>query len=104
MSQSNVDGRVTQYLVNAQGQRVAKSNDAGTNRYHYMGQNQLLSELTGNVWTNYLWFEGELVGLARNGQVNYVHTDHLGRPEFVTNASRQTVWKACNYAYGRSVT
>ncbi|MBD8637644.1 RHS repeat protein [Stenotrophomonas sp. CFBP 13725] len=103
MASSNVDGRTTQYLVNAQGQRVAKSNDAGTSRYFYAGQNQLLSELTGDTWTNYLWFGGELVGMLRNGQVNYIHTDHLGRPEFATNGSQQTVWKAYNYAYGRSV-
>jgi RHS repeat-associated protein len=62
-----------------------------------------MSELTDSTWTNYLWFDGELVGLARNGQLNVVHTDHLGRPDFVTNAGRQTVWKAYNYAYGRSL-
>jgi len=103
MESSNVNGRVTQYVLNAQGQRVGKSNDAGTSRYYYAGQNQLMSELTNGTWTNYLWFGGELVGLARNGQVSYVHTDHLGRPELATNGNQQVVWKAYNYAYGRSV-
>ncbi len=102
MRQSNINGLVTDYVINAQGQRVAKSN-ASTSRYYYAGQNQLMSELTDSTWTNYLWFDGELVGLARSGQLNFVHTDHLGRPDFVTNAGRQTVWKAYNYAYGRSV-
>lgn len=102
MSQANVNGTVTNYMLNAQGQRVAKLN-ASTSRYYYAGQNQLTSELTDGTWTNYLWFGGELVGLDRGGQVNFVHTDHLGRPEFATNASQQTVWKAYNYAYGRSV-
>lgn len=102
MSQANVNGAVTNYMLNAQGQRVAKLN-ASTSRYYYAGQNQLTSELTDGTWTNYLWFGGELVGLDRGGQVNFVHTDHLGRPEFATNARQQTVWKAYNYAYGRSV-
>jgi RHS repeat-associated protein len=102
MTQANVNGAVTNYMLNAQGQRVAKLN-ASTSRYYYAGQNQLTSELTDGTWTNYLWFGGELVGLDRGGQVNFVHTDHLGRPEFATNASQQTVWKAYNYAYGRSV-
>ncbi len=102
MSQANVNGAATNYMLNAQGQRVAKLN-ASTSRYYYAGQNQLTSELTDGTWTNYLWFGGELVGLDRGGRVNFVHTDHLGRPEFATNASQQTVWKAYNYAYGRSV-
>lgn len=102
MSQSNVNGLVTDYVLNAQGQRVAKIN-SGISRYFYAGQNQLLSELTNSKWTNYLWFGGELVGLARDGQINFVHGDHLGRPELVTNGGQQTVWRAYNYAYGRIV-
>jgi len=102
MSQSNVNGLVTNYVLNAQGQRVAKVNSS-ISRFFYAGQNQLLSELTNSKWTNYLWLGDELVGLARDGQINFVHGDHLGRPEFVTNGGQQTVWRAYNYAYGRSV-
>lgn len=103
MSRSNIGGAATDYVLNAQGQRVAKINQNTNSRYFYAGQNQLMTELNNGVWTNYFWFEGELVGLARSGQHNYVHTDHLGRPEFVTSPSQQTVWKAYNYAYGHSV-
>ncbi|HEC0920960.1 TPA: hypothetical protein R1S30_005076, partial [Escherichia coli] len=103
MIQSNVGGQRTDYLLNAQGQRVGKSSASSTSRYFYAGQNQLLAEQTGNTWTNYLWFGGELVGIDRNGSVNFVHNDHLGRPEYATNTSQQVVWKAYNYAYGRSV-
>ena len=103
MASSNANGVSTYYIVNTQGQRVGKFSGASASRYVYAGQNQLLAELNNGVWTNYLWFGGELVGLARDGSVNYVHTDHLGRPEFATNADRHTVWKALNSAYGRSV-
>lgn len=103
MIQSNVGGQRTDYLLNAQGQRVGKSSASSTSRYFYAGQNQLLAEQTGNTWTNYLWFGGELVGIDRKGSVNFVHNDHLGRPEYATNKAQQVVWKAYNYAYGRSV-
>lgn len=103
MSRANIAGQVTDYLINAQGQRVAKATAAATSRYFYIGQNQMLAELTNSTWTNYLWFNGELVGLSRNGQLNFVHTDHLGRPDFVSSPQQATVWKAYNYAYGRSV-
>jgi len=103
MVQSNVGGLRTDYLINAQGQRVGKSGANSTSRYFYAGQNQLLSEQTGTTWTNYLWFGNELVGIDRNGAVSYIHNDHLGRPEYATNKAQQVVWKAYNYAYGRSV-
>ena len=83
---------------------MAQSNDAGTSRYFYAGQIQLRSELTGDTWTNYLWLGSELMGVLRSEQVSYLHSEHLGRPEFATNGSQQLVWKAYNYAYGRTVT
>jgi RHS repeat-associated protein len=103
MVQSSVGGQRTDYLLNAQGQRVGKSGASSASRFFYAGQNQLLSEQTGTTWTNYLWFGGELVGIDRNGAVSFVHNDHLGRPEYATNKAQQVVWKAYNYAYGRSV-
>jgi RHS repeat-associated protein len=41
--------------------------------------------------------------MVRNNQIYYIHTDHLGRPQLATNASRTLVWKASNYAFNRSV-
>ena len=104
MERSNVDGRVTDYLLNAQGQRVSKHSATSTSRYFYAGQNQLLAEQTDGLWTNHLWFGNELVGLVRNGNVVNIHNDHLGRPEYATDRNQSVVWKAYNYAYGRSVT
>ena len=45
-----------------------------------------------------------LTAMVRNGQIYTVHTDHLGRPELVTNSSATVVWKAANSPFSRGVT
>ena len=103
MVQSNAGGLTTNYVLNAQGQRMGKYSSASRKRFIYAGQNQLLTEIGQAFAANYLWFGGELVGIARSGKIYPVHTDHLGRPEYATDSTQKTVWKAYNYAYGRSV-
>jgi len=51
----------------------------------------------------YVWLYGEPIGLIRDNLLYYVHTDHLGRPEVVTNQSRADVWRAENLAWDRRV-
>jgi RHS repeat-associated protein len=93
----------TGYRYNALDQRVGKSNPAGTTRYLYAGQNQLLAEAGPAGWTSYIWLGGELLGMVRNNALYFVHNDHLGRPELVTDAGRNAGWRAVNYAYTRGV-
>ncbi len=95
------------YDYNVFGQRVTKTTGTLLTRYVYDGDSRLIAEHldNGDVWTNYLWFAGELVGLIRGGNVYYIHTDHLGRPELATDNTKAVVWKSINEAFGdRNVT
>lgn len=99
-------GVTSSYTLNAYGQRAFKAAPShGYYRYIYAGQNQLLAEHkdNGDVWTNYLWFGGELVGMVRGTQTYFIHNDHLGRPEIATNIAKTKVWQANNYAFNRSL-
>jgi YD repeat-containing protein len=89
------------YVYNGKGERVAKAVSSGTPVRFTFGEDQrLLAERQDgtNVWTKYLWFGNELVGLVRANVPTYLHTDQAERPELDTNVSRVAVWKSVNAA------
>lgn len=94
---------VTVYKSNALSQRVGKSGSFGSSRFVYAGQNQLLAENTNGAWSDYVWLQGRLIGLIRNGQTYHIDSDRSGRPEVVTDVARNVVWRAKNYAQDRQV-
>ncbi len=97
--------QVAAYQYNVFNERTFKTAPQGDFRYVYAPGSRLLSEHqdNGDIWTNYLWFGGELVGMVRSNQIYYIHNDHLGRPEIVTDAAKAVKWRGNNYPYNRTV-
>lgn len=102
------DGVATYYWVNALGQRTYKTQGSPKAAAYVHGPQGLLAaeyRWDGSGWSHYLRLpNGEPIALARGGQLHMVHTDHLGRPELVTSASKAAVWRASNFAFDRAVT
>ncbi len=93
----------TTYQVNALDQRISKTNAATTSRYVYSGQNTLLAENNNGLWTSHIWIGGTPAGFIRGETMYWTHTDHLARPELVTNSTRQVAWRAKNFHSERGV-
>ena len=100
-------GTTTTYTSNALNQRVRKTGPGGNFSYVYMPDGTLLGETSAGgstLTTEYIWLNGEPIGLIKNGTLYYISDDHLGRPDIVTNSSGTIVWQANNTAFDRTVT
>jgi len=97
---------VANYKISANDRRVEKS-VRGITQFVYAQNGQLLYErdLETNRPGHHLYFQGQPIGLVRNGILYRAQTDHLGRPEaLVTNdASSTTVWRSLLLAFDRQV-
>jgi RHS repeat-associated protein len=104
MRAAQVSGALGQYTINAFGQRSSKTVGDESTRFVHGGRNRLLAERNSDGWTEYVWMGSQLLGVIKpDRELYYVHGDHLGRPEVVTDSARIAVWRAVNEAWDRDV-
>ena len=98
-------GQTVEYSYNSFGERQHKTDGSAATRYVYEGPS-LIHERYGSTQKDYVYLDGQVVGYVHtvnnSPTLYYVHTDHIGRPQVVTNLSKQKVWESENNAFGNA--
>jgi RHS repeat-associated protein len=92
-SVSNDSVQVGAYVYNGLGQRVSKTVNSVTHQYVYGLSGELLQETDGATSVEYVYLNGQPLALIQQGNVYYLHNDHLGTPRAVTDAAKTVVWR-----------
>lgn len=83
------------YKINFQGLRVWKNvNLLDTTNFLYAEDGTILGEYdgSGNLKTEYIYFNGLLVGIKQGGNIYNVFNDHLQTPRLITDQSNVVQW------------
>lgn len=89
--------------------RSRKSGSGGSINYVYAPDGRLLAESplsslqNGSLAKSYIWLGGQPIAVVSNNQFYYIHNDHLGRPEVITDSNQAVVWKAQQSSYDSAV-
>jgi RHS repeat-associated protein len=93
------------YEISPHGTRFKKTVNGNITDFTYGPNGNLLTERqrTPARWTNYIWFDGAPIALVRDSALYWIQTDHLGRPEGLTDQTKQRVWRATLKDFSRNV-
>lgn len=94
------------YTVNSLGERLAKIdniNQINSTSFVYDG-GMILGEYKNNSSQEYVYLNGDVIAMIKNGIVYNVYNDHLGTPRTVTDQNNNIVWKWDNTeAFGNNL-
>jgi RHS repeat-associated protein len=94
------------YQYNAQGQRAIKIVSGQVTIYHYDQSGQLIAETdaSGALQAEYLYLDGQPLAKIDATGISYIHPDHLGTPQLVTDSQGTVVWQIEARPFGDSPT
>jgi RHS repeat-associated protein len=109
LSQVDSGGITASYAYNGKGERVIKTVGGETTHYLYNPAGQLLAELDDNqeAIREYIYLNGQplaMVGRAPMGAgsvLYYMHNDHLGTPQVMTDTAGTVVWHGQYRPFGQ---
>jgi YD repeat-containing protein len=83
------------YVYNANGQRASKVVNGQTTVFHYDQSGQLIAETDaiGTPQAEYLYLDGQPLAKIDATGISYIHTDHLGTPQLMTDSQGAVVWQ-----------
>lgn len=90
-----------EYLYNANGQRIKKTANNQTSYFIFDQQGQLIHE-AGASQADYVYLNGSPIAKIENSAIQYIHSDHLGTPQKMTDASKQLTWEISSLPFGET--
>jgi RHS repeat-associated protein len=100
--QVNDGGTTAYYTYNGNGQRVKKTVSGVTTIFHFSLSGQIIAESNsaGNVTSEYVYLNGQLLAMIEGGNTYYYHNDHLATPQKMTDSTGTVVWSADYKPFG----
>ena len=90
-------GQNYSYVVSYFGQRYKKIDNfmpINTKTFIYNGNNIIAEyDNAGLVSSEYIYLNGQPVGMVKNNNLYYIYSDYLGTPRTLTDTSNNVVWK-----------
>ncbi len=102
---ANQNQPLASYAYNFMGQRVAKTTSSTITQFLYDRTGHLLAEsngATGAAQTEYIWLDDMPLALVTNGNLYFLHPDHLNTPQKATDAAQNVAWDAVLRPFGQT--
>jgi RHS repeat-associated protein len=84
-----------EYVYDAEEHRVVKTVGGEATVFHHDSSGQLLGEATsaGAAVVDYIYLDGEPLAKAVAASLSFIHADHLGTPQVMTDGAGGRIWE-----------